>query len=125
MGRITESALPLEHGADFLNFITLSLFSTLVAMLSTNPAQPAVLGPLAAYFADATGWSLKATLMAFSIGFTTFLLPYQVPPVIVGMQIGGVRLATMLRLSLPLALFGVVLMLPLQYVWWLVIGYFA
>ena len=125
LGRITESALPLEHGADFLNFITLSLFSTLVAMLSTNPAQPAVLGPLAAYFADATGWSLKATLMAFSIGFTTFLLPYQVPPVIVGMQIGGVRLGTMLRLSLPLALFGIVLMLPLQYVWWLVIGYFA
>ncbi len=125
LGQMTESALPLERGADFLNFLKLSLFSTFVAMLSTNPAQPAVLGPLAAYFADATGWPLKTTLMTFSVGFTTFLLPYQVPPVIVGMQIGGVRLDTMLRLSLPLALFGLVLMLPLQYVWWRAIGYFG
>lgn len=125
LGQMTESAMPIERGADFLNFIKLSLFSTFAAMLSTNPAQPAVLGPLAAYFAEATGWPLKATLMTFSVGFTTFLLPYQVPPVIVGMQVSGVRLATMLRLSLPLALFGIVLMLPLQYIWWRMIGYFG
>jgi di/tricarboxylate transporter len=125
LGQMTESAMPIERGADFLNFIKLSLFSTFAAMLSTNPAQPAVLGPLAAYFAEATGWPLKTTLMTFGVGFATFLLPYQVPPVIVGMQVSGVRLATMLRLSLPLALFGIVLMLPLQYLWWRAIGYFG
>jgi anion transporter len=125
LGQMTEIALPLERGADFLNFIKLSLFSTFAAMLSTNPAQPAVLGPLAAYFSEATGWPLKATLMTFGVGFTTFVLPYQVPPVIVGMQVGGVSLATMLRLSLPLAVFGIVLMLPLQFVWWRLIGYFG
>jgi anion transporter len=125
LGRLIESALPLEHGSDFANFIKLSLFSTFAAMLSTNPAQPAVLSPLAEHFADATGWPLRAALMTFGVGFTTFLLPYQVPPVLVGMQIGGVRLATMLRLSLPLAVFGIVLMLPLQYLWWRVIGYFG
>jgi anion transporter len=125
LGQMTEVALPLERGADFPNFIKLSVFSTFAAMLSTNPAQPAVLGPLAEHFAEATAWPLKATLMTFGVGFTTFLLPYQVPPVIVGMQVGGVRLATMLRLSLPLAIFGIVLMLPLQYLWWRVIGYFG
>jgi anion transporter len=125
LGRLIESALPLEPGSDFVNFIKLSMFSTFAGLLSTNPAQPAVLSPLAEYFADATGWPLRAALMTIGIGFTTFLLPYQVPPVLVGMQVGGVRLATMLRLSLPLAAFGLALMLPLQYLWWRVIGYFG
>lgn len=125
LGRMSETALSLERGADFLNFIKLSLLSTFASMLTTSPAQPAVLGPLAQYFAETTGWPLKAVLMTFGVGFTTFLLPYHVPPVIVGMQVGGVRLATMLRLSLPLAIFGIVLMLPLQYLWWRTIGYFG
>jgi anion transporter len=125
LGQLIERALPLEQGADFANFIKLSLFSTFAGMLSTNPAQPAVLSPLAEHFSEATGWPLRTVLMTFGIGFTTFLLPYQVPPVLVGMQVGGVRLGTMLRLSLPLAAFGIVLMLPLQYLWWRVIGYFG
>lgn len=125
LGQLIEGALPLAQGSDFANFIKLSLFSTFAAMLSTNPAQPAVLSPLAGYFSEATGWPLRAALMTFGVGFTTFLLPYQVPPVLVGMQVGGVRIATMLRLALPLALFGLVLVLPLQYLWWRVIGYFG
>ena len=125
LGRMTQTALPLEHGADFLNFIKLSVFSTFAAMLTTNPAQPAVLGPLAQHFAETTGWPLKAALMTFGVGYSTFLLPYQVPPVIVGMQVAGVRLGRMLRLSVPLAIFGIVLILPLQYWWWRAIGYFG
>lgn len=66
-----------------------------------------------------------AAFADFGAGFTTFLLPYHVPPVIVGRQVGRVRLAIMLRLSPPLAIFGIVLVLPLQYPRWRVIGYFG
>jgi len=63
--------------------------------------------------------------MVIGVGFTTFLLPYQVPPAMVGLQVGALRVRKMLRLALPLAAFGLFVMLPLQYLWWRVIGYFS
>jgi len=125
LGSLLHGALPLEAGADFNNFILLSVLATLTGLFTTNPAQPAVLAPLAETFALATGWPLKSALMVIGIGFTTFLLPYQVPPAMVGLQVGALRVRQMLRLVLPLAAFGLLAMLPLQYLWWRVIGYFG
>jgi len=122
LGRILHDTLPLEAGADFRNFMTLSLLATVTGLFTTNPAQPAVLAPLAQSFAQATGWPLESVLMVIAVGFNTFLLPYQVPPAIVGLQLGGLRVAPMLKLVLPLALFGMVVMLPLQFAWWRIIG---
>jgi di/tricarboxylate transporter len=102
-----------------------TVLATFAGLFSTNPAQPAVLAPLAETFAQATGWSLKTALMAIGVGFTTFLLPYQVPPAMVGLQVGALRVASMLRLVLPLAAFGLLVMLPLQFLWWKLIGIFG
>jgi anion transporter len=125
LGGHLQGVLPLERGADFANFVMLSVLTTFTGLFTTNPAQPAVLAPLAEYFAQATGWPLKSVLMVIGVGFTTFLLPYQVPPAIVGLQVSELRVMTMLRLVLPLAAFNLVAMLPLQYLWWRVIGYFG
>ena len=125
LGSLLHGVLPLAAGADFGNFIMLSVLATFAGLFTTNPAQPAVLAPLAEYFAQATGWPLKTALMAIGVGFTTFLLPYQVPPAMVGLQVGALRVAPMLRLALPLAAFSLLVMLPLQYLWWRVIGYFG
>ena len=53
------------------------------------------------------------------------VLPYQVAPVVGGMQVAGISLRTALRLTLPLAPLGIVVFLPLDYVWWRLIGYFG
>jgi len=63
--------------------------------------------------------------MVIGVGFTTFLLPYQVPPAMVGLQVGALRVMPMLRLTLPLAAFSLLVILPLQVLWWRVIGYFG
>jgi di/tricarboxylate transporter len=105
--------------------MVLSLLTTIAGLFTTNPAQPAVLAPLAEYFAQATGWPLKSALMVIGVGFTTFLFPYQVPPAMVGLQVGALRVTAMLRLALPLAAIHFVVMLPLQYFWWRLIGYFG
>jgi anion transporter len=125
LGTLLHGVLPLAPGADFSNFVVLSVLATVTGLFTTNPAQPAVLAPLAESFAQVTGWPLKSALMVISMGFTTFLLPYQVPPVMVGLQVGALRMRSMLRLSLPLAAFGLLVILPLQYLWWRVIGYFG
>jgi di/tricarboxylate transporter len=123
LGATLEGVLPLAAGADFGNFITMSLLATFTGLFTTNPSQPAVLAPLAEHFAQVTGWPLKATLMTMAVGFSTMILPYQVPPVVVGMQVAGISLATTLRLSLPLVAFSIAVLLPLDYLWWRIIGY--
>jgi anion transporter len=125
LGGVLQGVLPLEVSADFSNFIVLSLLATLTGLFTTNPAQPAVLAPLAEYFSQATGWPLKSVLMVIAIGFTSFLLPYQVPPAVVGLRVGALRVATMIKLVLPLAAFNIVVLLPLQYFWWKLTGYFG
>ena len=125
LGKSLQSSLNLQAGADFANFITLGLLSMLAGVVVTYPAQPAVLAPLAGQFAEATGWPIKAALMISAIGFNTMVLPYQVPPVVVGMQAAGISLATTLRLVFPLAALGILVFLPLEYLWWRLIGYFG
>jgi di/tricarboxylate transporter len=125
LGRFLHGVLPLEPGADFANFLKLSMLTTFTGLFTTIPAQPAVLAPLAETFADATGWPLKSALMVIAVGYSTFLAPYQVPPVMVGLQVGALRLMPTLRLVLPLAAVGLLVMVPLQYLWWRVIGYFG
>jgi len=115
----------LERDADAANFITLSLLSTLASMIVTNPAQPALLSPLAGTFAEAAGWPLQAALMTMAVGFSTLLFPYQAPPVVVGMQQAGLRLKDALRLTLPLALISIIVLIPVHYLWWRIIGFFG
>lgn len=125
LGNLLHGVLPLAAGADFANFVIISVLSIFVGLFSTNPAQPAVMAPLAEGFAHATGWPLTTALMTIGIGFTTFLLPYQVPPAMVGLQVGKLRAAAMIRLILPVMVFSVVVILPLQYLWWRLIGVFG
>lgn len=125
LGNLLHEILALATGADFANFAQLSVLAALAGLFTTNPAQPAVLAPLAEYFAQATGWPLKSALMVIAMGFSTFLFPYQVPPAMVGLHVGALKVTAMLRLVLPLAAFHFIAILPLQYLWWRMIGYFG
>jgi anion transporter len=115
----------LERGGDAGNFAQLAVLATVASMIVTNPAQPALMSPLAGHFAEAAGWPLQAALMTMAVGFSTLLFPYQAPPMVVGMQMAGLRVRDALRLTLPLALISVFALIPLHYLWWRIIGYFG
>ena len=102
----------------------LSVLGALMGVVATNPAQPALLTPLAGEFAQAAGWPIKAVLMTIAVGFNMMVLPYQVPPAVIGMRIAGIGLRAALGVTLPLAAIGVAL-LPIDYLWWRLIGYFG
>jgi len=123
--QLVFQTLDLKPGQDAFNFIQLSLLATGVGLVVTNVAQSALLAPLAEGFSQAVGWPLKSVLMTMAVGFSTMILPYQVPPMMVGMHVAGLRLRTVLRLCLPLAALSLVVLLPLDYLWWRMIGYFG
>jgi hypothetical protein len=63
--------------------------------------------------------------MTIVLGFTTAIFPFQVPPMLVGAQVAGLRLARVLRITVPVALVSLLVLLPINYFWWRAIGYFG
>ncbi len=125
IGNAVLGLFRLEPGADAVNFAVLSLISTFAGLITTNPSQPALMAPLAGHFAEAAGWPLKTALMTLAVGFSTVILPYQVPPVVVGLQVAQLSVQTAIRVTVPLAVISMVTLIPLQYLWWQLIGYFG
>jgi len=125
IGSGTLSVLPLERGADLRNFLALGIAASVACMITTNPAQPSIFGPIGPTIAEATGWPLKSVLMVSAVGFSNVLLPFAVPPVIVGLQVAGIGIRAASIYTLALAAPGLAILLPLDYLWWRVIGYFG
>jgi len=125
LGAMVFPALGLEPGEDFRNFIVLTLLSSVACLMTTNPVQPGLLAPLANQIAAATGWSLETSLMTSALGFSNTLLPYAVPPLVVGMQLAGIGLRDAARYTVTLALASLLVLIPLDFLWWRAIGYFG
>lgn len=114
--------LPLAPGAEALNFAAMSMLGTLIGLATTLPGVPAVLTPLAADLSQATGWPLQTVLMAQVLGFSTVLFPYESGPLVVGAQLSGAGMAAALKLCLALAIVTIVFLLPLDFLWWRLLG---
>lgn len=125
LGHKLLAILPLQPGASAKDFASMVGLSTLVGMAVTMPGVPAIISPLSAEMARASGLPLLTVLMTQVIGYSTVILPYQVPPMIVAMQIGGVRTGPATRLVLVLALVTLLVLTPINYFWWKLLGYFG
>jgi anion transporter len=124
LGALVLPALALAPGEDFRNFMLLAIVATIACMATTNPAQPGLVAPLGGQIAAATGWPLQSALMTAALGFSNIVLPYAVPPLVVGMQIAGIGFRPAARYTLLIALPSIFLLLPMDYLWWRFIGYF-
>lgn len=113
-------AMEGEHPAKA--FFALSLMTALLGTVSTMPGIPAILTPIAGDIAAASGLPITTVLHTFVNGFSTVLFPYQVPPLIVLLQLGGIPASAAIRTALVTAFFTVLLLMPLNYLWWTAIG---
>lgn len=123
--RIAEwllSILPLAPDAPAQTFGVLSTLSTLIGLFVTLPGVPAVMTPMVPALAEATQWSPEVVAMTQVIGFSTVLLPYQAPPLVVAIQSGGLPAKEVVRMCLITAAITVILLWPLDYLWWKALG---
>ncbi len=117
--------LPLKPGEDFQNFISLGGMAFVTGLGTTLPGVPAILSPLAGDLARETGFSIYAVLMTQVIGFSTILFPYQSPPLMVGMQLAGESMQKLIRITVPIAAITFLVLVPLDFLWWRMLGMFA
>ncbi|MDR3044087.1 MAG: anion permease [Desulfovibrio sp.] len=122
--RTLLDALPLVPGESARNFTVLTVYAMVTGLLTTLPGIPAVLTPLAGDLAAASGFSLEAVLMTQIVAISAMFLPYQSPPLVVAMQLGGVPSGHTTRTCLLLAAINILVLLPLDYLWWRLLGMF-
>ncbi|MGI9416449.1 MAG: SLC13 family permease [Geminicoccaceae bacterium] len=114
--------LDLGAGSSGYGLYAISGLSMLLSHLTTAPAAPLVLAPLAEAMADDTGWAVQTVSMAQIIGIATPLLPFQAPPLIVAMAMAPIPAAALTRICLILGAGTLLLGLPLTWLWWQVTG---
>jgi di/tricarboxylate transporter len=125
VGERLVQALDLQAGADAVNFGILIAVATTTSLLTTSAAQPALLAPLAGEIAEGIGWSIPAVLTTLAAGYSTVLLPHTVPPIVVGLRVADVPFRAAIRYMIPTAAVGLVVIVPLDYLWWRFLGFFG
>lgn len=117
------SVIPFDATTPFLNYMFISGLTMFTGIFTTQPGIPAVLTPLAQELAVSTGFPVKVVIMNLVLGISHPLFPYQVPPILVGLQLAGVHLLEGVKLCIFLALSAIVLLFPLNYLWWQTLGW--
>ncbi|WP_299484224.1 SLC13 family permease [uncultured Roseibium sp.] len=110
--------MSLVPGEIFWNVYAIFGFSVLISHLTTAPAAPLVLAPLAEPLASASGLPLETVAMTQMIGIASPLLPYQAPPLIIAMSLAEISTGLLTRICLFLFAAVVLFGLPLTILWW-------
>jgi di/tricarboxylate transporter len=117
------SYLPLNPNTPFVNYMSLSLSSMFTGIVTTLPGVPAVLTPLTNDLSLASGFPVRSVFMTQVTGISTPIFPYQAPPILIGMQLAQVKLTEPIKVCLYLAVISILLLLPLNYLWWNLVGW--
>ena len=117
------SILPLHETPSFHNFVLLNALVSLLNFVLTANGVPAMVTPMAQELANASGFPLLGVIMLQVFAYATPLLPYQASPVVVAMGLGNVPAKAGLQLCVTLFVLSMLLLLPLDYGWFLLLGY--
>ena len=115
----------LQPGHEIRNFLSLCIVSTALSPLTTPPGVIAIMAPLSAKISTVTEFPLMTVLMTQVIGFSNVILPYHVPPIVVGLQVGGVSARDAAPLTLSLCAVTTFILIPINYLWWHGLGVFG
>lgn len=113
----------ITPGHQVLNLAIITAIFSVIALLTTVVALPVVLVPLAGKFAAASGLPVLTILHLQVVVTSAMLFPYQNFLIVVAMQYGQISLRKGALLCLVQAAVTVVVLFPLAYAWWWLLGY--
>jgi di/tricarboxylate transporter len=123
IGNEVLTIAPLDPASPFRSYASIVGLSTLLNFVVTANGVPALFTPLAQSLATASGFPLLSVLMIQVIGFSTPLLPYQASPIVLAIEMGRIPFVAALRLSLALAFITFVVLVPINYGWFVFLGW--
>jgi di/tricarboxylate transporter len=117
------SVLPLDPARPALDFGALAALTGLLNFVSTANGVPALFTPLAHILAKGSGFPLATVVMTQVIGYATPLLPYQASPIVVAMGMARISARDGIKLCLALAGVTYLVLIPLDYGWFKLLGW--
>jgi len=123
LAKIMLKVFPLKPDSPMLNYASITVATLLTGIATTLPAVPAVLTPLAGEMALAGAMPVETVLMIQVIGFSLLLFPYQAPPVVLAIQMGGLKPKAVVHFLIFMTVASILLLLPINFLWWRLIGW--
>ena len=120
-GAVT-SLVPLEGQSPAFGFVAMALMSSLGAIIGTTVGSIAIVTPLIGDVARATGLPVKLGLVAEMTGLQAIFFHFEAVPVMVGLAMGHLGIGQATRMMVPLALVGLLVVLPLMVLWLKLLG---
>jgi di/tricarboxylate transporter len=122
LGEILTAVIAPLAGSAIASYVGLAAIAAGLGPLVTAVGVPAILTPIAPVLATATGLPVATVTMSQVLGFSTVFLPYQAPPLAVAVQIGAMPAREAIRYCLMLALLTILVLWPLDLLWWMLLG---
>lgn len=122
LGEWLLANVPLTRDGGIVAFYEIFAISSVVGLATTWPAAPPIVTAFSDAIAQATNWPLTSVLLAQVPSWQAYPLPHQAPPVAIAMALGGVPMKEGARLLIPYFLIALVVLLPLQYLWGVLLG---
>lgn len=109
--------VPPSGASAAYGFMLVALTSSLVATCATVVGTIAIVTPTLPAIEAATGLPQITGMIAELTGLQSVFFVYETVPIMVGLIIGRVATASALRLLIPLAISGFIIIVPLQIAW--------
>ncbi len=123
LGRALLAVVPLDPTRPAVDFAAIVGLTSVLNFAVTASSVPALITPLGDQLARGAGFPLASALMIQVIGYATPLLPYQASPIVVAMGMGGVSVRDGTKLCLVLAAVTFLVLAPLDYAWFRLLGW--
>ena len=123
IGNLLIPLLPLDPAHPAAAFASMLGLASVLNFVVTANGLPAVFTPLAQSLADHAGLHLTTVLMLQVFAYATPLLPYQAAPLIVAAALARTPMRVTVASCLVIALLSFVLLAPLYYLWFRLLGW--
>jgi hypothetical protein len=122
MGEWLLANVPLSADGGIVTFYEIFAISAAVGLVTTFPAAPPIVTSFSDAIAQASGWPLTSVLLAQVPSWMIYPFPHQAPPVAIAMALGGVPMREGLRFLAIYFIIGLLIILPLQFLWGQMLG---
>ncbi len=124
IGELLLANVPLSQDGGIVTFYEIFAVSAAVGLVTTFPAAPPIVTSFSDAIAQATAWPLESVLLAQVPSWMIYPFPHEAPPVAIAMALGGVPMREGLRFLAIYFVIGMLVILPLQYLWGRLLGFY-
>lgn len=112
----------IEGQSPLYGYFATAYLAALLAVLTTIGGAIPIVATAVGGFAAVTGLPIEAGIMAIVAGMSALFLPFAAAPIMVGLAMGEVSPGAATRFTLASSLLTCLIVIPLNALWWRLIG---